>query len=254
MAEIETILDQGGNGAQPQPGTIVTPGASQSPQTQPVESAQTPTGPTVPAPIPAVPEAPEPPAQPVTETPAPPTPPVEATGPDGQPQSSLPPPTADLTTTDKDGQSITWTASEFVAHDKSAGWYVMLAVGVLLIAALIFLSTRDAVSVAVVIVAGLLLGVYGAHQPRQLEYKIDNRGIGIGQKYFGYDEFRSFSVVPEGAFASIVFMPLKRFSLPTTIYFAPDDEDKILAILKDQIPFEEHRRDAIDSLMRRIRF
>ena len=130
----------------------------------------------------------------------------------------------------------------------------MLAVGVLLLAALIFLSTRDVVSVAVVVVAGLLLGIYGAHQPRQLEYRLDKQGVGIGQKQYGYDEFRSFSVVPEGAFASIVFMPLKRFALPTTVYYAPDDEDKILAVLSDQLPLEEYRHDAIDRLMRRIRF
>jgi hypothetical protein len=141
-----------------------------------------------------------------------------------------------------------------VAHDKSAGWYILLAAGTLALAALVFFVTRDIISVGVVIVAGLLLGVYGAHQPRQLEYVVDNRGIGIGARYHAYDEFKSFSVVAEGAFSSLVFMPLKRFAVPTTVYYAPDNEERILSILSDHLPLEEHRGDAVDSLMRHIRF
>ncbi len=157
-------------------------------------------------------------------------------------------------TTKGGSQSITWMASEFVHHEKSTGWYVMLAVGSLLLAALVFILTKDAVSVGVVIIAGLLLGTYGAHQPRQLKYRLDNQGVGVGAKYYRYDEFKSFSIVPEGVFSSIVFMPLKRFGLPTTIYYAPEDEENILAILADKLPVEGHRHDAFDRLIRRIRF
>jgi len=225
MAETKNTPGADGN-TTPQPGTVIAPGA-----TPPAPETSEPPAP-VPAPEPS-PEAPEP-----TE----------------QPQPADPAPPEDASPGDGGDQSVAWTASEFVAHDKSAGWYALLAMAGLLLAALIFVLTRDVVSVAVVITAGLLLGVYGAHKPRQLEYRIDGRGVGIGQKYYGYHEFKSFSVVPEGAFASIVFMPLKRFAVPTTIYYAPDDEEKILAVLSNQLPFEEHRRDAVDGLMRRIRF
>ena len=152
------------------------------------------------------------------------------------------------------GSVITWTASEFVAHEKSAGWYLLLALAATLIGGLVYLIAKDIISVAVVAVAALLFGVYGARQPRQLEYRLDAHGIGIGPKHYAYNQFRSFTVMPEGAFSSIVFMPLKRFSPPITIYYAPEDEDKIADLLVNQLPFEEARRDAVDSLMRRIRF
>lgn len=149
--------------------------------------------------------------------------------------------------------TITWTASEFVAHDKSAGWYMSLALIAALVSGAAYLVSRDLISAGVVIGAALLLAVYGSHKPRQLEYRLGPRGITVGAKAYGYDEFRSFAVVPEGAFSSIVFMPLKRFSPPLSIYYAPEDEERIVAMLSDRLPFEEHR-DAIDSLMRRIRF
>jgi hypothetical protein len=234
MAETKNTTDPAGN-AQPQPGTVIAPGATPpapAPPTEPVQPTTAP-APDVPeAPAPAE-EAPEPPEQPQPDEPAPPE--------DDQPA-------------DGGDRSVTWTASEFVAHDKSAGWYISLLAGTLLLAVLFFFLTKSLVTVAVVVVSGLLLGIYGARQPRQLEYRLDKSGVNIGPKHHGYDEFRSFSVVPEGAFESIVFMPLKRFAVPTTVYYAADDESKILAILTDQLPFEEHRGDAVESLMRHIRF
>jgi hypothetical protein len=149
---------------------------------------------------------------------------------------------------------ISWTASEYVHHDKTAGWYLALAVCAALVAALVYLISHDWVSVGVVVVAALVLGSYGSRQPRQLDYHLDGQGIGIGPKRYFYGEFKSFSVIPEGAFSSITFMPLKRFSPPISIYYAPEDEEKILALLSQYLPFEEPRRDAVDSLMRRIRF
>lgn len=147
------------------------------------------------------------------------------------------------------------TASEFVAHEKSTGWYVALAVIATAVAGLIYLITKDLVSMAVIVVGSILLGIYGGRQPRQLKYQLDWQGLSIGSKRYLYSDFRCFSLTEEGAFPGIVFMPLKRFALPTTIYYAPDDENKIVAILADQLPLEEEAyHNSIDNLMRRLRF
>lgn len=156
--------------------------------------------------------------------------------------------------TPKNPGTVSWTASEFLAHEKSAGWYGLLSLTAAGLAALVYLISKDWVSVGVVLVGAVFLGIYAAMQPRQLEYHLDQQGLSIGDKRYGYNEFRSFAVVPEKAFSSIVFMPLKRFAVPITIYYAPEDEDKILNLLADRLPFEQAPRDAVGNLMRRIRF
>lgn len=153
-----------------------------------------------------------------------------------------------------DPQAITWTASEFIAHAKSSGWYAALVGVAVVFVAVIFLVTHDLISVSVVIVAAVLMGIYGARQPRQMEYRLDAAGLSIGPKRFSYEDFRSFSIVTEGAFSSIVFMPLKRFAVPTTIYYAPQDEDRIVSLLSDRLPMEKRGHDLVDQLMHRIRF
>lgn len=152
------------------------------------------------------------------------------------------------------GAGISWTASEFVSHEKSAGWYGVLLLVTAIVAALIYLVTKDTISTGVVIIAALAFAVLAGRKPRQLQYQLDDASVSIGQKQLGYNTFKSFSVVPEGAFSSIVFWPLKRFAPLTTIYFAPDDEQKIIDLLSKHLPLEEHKLDAVDRTMRRIRF
>jgi len=218
-----------------QAGTVISPGASQP--AAPAPSAPPPAAEPAPAPQPEEKPAEQPPPEEAAPAPETETDNDEAPAPQGQ-----------------DIQPISWTASEFVAHEKSASWYVLLIGGAAVFAGVVYLITKDFISAGVVIAAAIILAVYGAHQPREQQYVIDNQGIGIGPKHYSFDDFKSFAVASEGAFSSLVFMPLKRFAIPLTIYYAPADEERIINVVSTQLPLEEHRLDAVDNLMRRIRF
>lgn len=156
--------------------------------------------------------------------------------------------------TNNDG-AITWTASEYIGHEKSAAWYMLLfLVAVIIAAAVYFITSKDIMSVIVVMIAAFIFGIYAARPPRTLQYGIDDYGISIGKKLYPYSDLKAFSVTGEGAFASITFMPMKRFMPPLSIYFDPQEEDKIVSALSLCLPIEEPRRDPIDRLMRKIRF
>ena len=180
----------------------------------------------------------------------PPTPTVQTPAPE-QPENS---PNVSKALPATPAGAISWTASEFIAHNKSIGWYLSLGAGALILAALIFLLTKDKITTSVVLVGAIVLGAYGARQPRQLQYGLTTSGLSIGDRYHPYEDFRSFAVLDEGAFASIVFLPLKRFAPLTTIYYDPEDENKIIALLADRLPLEERQHDAVDRFLRRIRY
>lgn len=151
-------------------------------------------------------------------------------------------------------QPIKWTASEYVVHEKDATWYAVLALCTLAVAGLLLLITRDFVALGVAIAAGLILGIYAGKKPREIEYQLGLHGLSIGARHYSYDNFRSFAVLEEGAFSSIVFLPLQRFSPPISLYYAPQDQDSIIAILIDRLPFEQGKPDAIENFFRNIRF
>lgn len=173
---------------------------------------------------------------------------------DGAPAQISPAPQPPESQISSDGSDISWTASEFVSHEKSAGWYGTLALVAAIIASMVYLTTRDMISTVVVIVAALAFAVIAGRKPRQLQYQLNRSGILIGNKQFHYGMFKSFSVVPEGAFSSIILRPLRRFAPLTTIYYAPDDEERIIGLISEHLPLEEYKPDAVDNMMRRIRF
>ncbi len=225
-----------------QPGQTVTPADTASAAAPPVPAvAQTP--PPAAAPPPANASAPAPSAAPIDIPEIPP-----ASVPTGLLQPE------DTASGDENPDEVSWTASEFVAHEKSPLWYIALAMAAVAVAGIAFFLTKDFITVGVVAFGAIMLGVYATHQPRQLQYRLDAKGITVGQKKYRYDEFRSFAIASEGALSSIVFMPLKRFATLTSIYFAPEDEERIVSLLSDCLPMEEHTQDAVDSLMKRIRF
>jgi len=151
-------------------------------------------------------------------------------------------------------ESVTWTASEFVAHDKTFKWYAGLAGVAVIAAALVFLATRDKISTGVVVFVAVILGIAAGHQPRVLTYHLDREGIKIGLKSYLYNDFKSFAVVDEGAFSSIMLLPMHRFMPAISIYYDPKDEENILTILGERLPLEAHSQDMVERLMSRIHF
>jgi len=150
--------------------------------------------------------------------------------------------------------SVSWTASEFIAHAKNANWYLLLAIGTVIVAGLAYVITRDKISTGMIVIVGIIFGVMASRKPRELPYIVDNQGVQIGTKQYPYNLFRSFSVVQEGAIESIWLMPLKRFMPILTVYFEPKDGDKIVEVLAQYLPVENHQLDIVDKLMHALRF
>ncbi|MEX2054544.1 MAG: hypothetical protein WD972_00035 [Candidatus Andersenbacteria bacterium] len=153
-----------------------------------------------------------------------------------------------------DLEPVSWSASEFIESEKPTGWYLALAGVSTAATAIIYLMTRDPVTVAVVLLAAVLFAVTAKRKPRTLKYEIDERGIKIGEKSYPYDYFKTFSILEEGAFNSIQLMPLKRFMPPISLYFPPENEEKIVSTLGSYLPHEERSHDVVERLMRRVRF
>ena len=149
---------------------------------------------------------------------------------------------------------VKWAASEFIHHHKSFGWYFSLLGGIALLCGLIYVFTKDIISIAATAIVGLLFAVLASRKPRELPYQINERGITIGQKLYPYSLFKSFAIAQEGAFGSINLMPLKRFMPELAIHFPTDQETKIVEILAFYLPQEEHQEHSVDKLMKHLRF
>ena len=151
-------------------------------------------------------------------------------------------------------ESVSWTASEYVAHHKTLVWFAALGLVISGLTLGVYLLTKEIVSAAVIIIIGVSFGIFGARQPRVLQYAVDEKGLKVGGKLYPYTEIKSFSVLEEGPIRSILLMPMQRFVPPLSIYYDQADEDRILNVIGNYIPHEEHEHDFVDRLMSKIRF
>jgi len=161
----------------------------------------------------------------------------------------------DAATEAKSVESISWSASEFMHHQKSVFWYVM-AVAVLASVSLLYfiLMKREILGSVAIFILGALLMVSAGRKPRTMSYLVDSHGIVVGQREYSYDDFQSFAIIQEDSIESILLTPQKRWSPALTIYFDPNDAQKIFETISTYIPLEDRQKDNMDKFLHKIRF
>lgn len=150
--------------------------------------------------------------------------------------------------------TIEWSASEYISHEKEPIWYAGVMAAATVIAAIIWLITSEilaSITILVVAFSGLF---FSGRKPAVKNYQLSDSGITIDGKHYNISEFRSFSVVEEGAINSVWLKPLGRFAPLMILYFAPEDEKRITEALSAVLTYQQRELDSIDRLMRRIRF
>ena len=152
------------------------------------------------------------------------------------------------------GEGVQWQASEYLHHQKSIGWYALVTFVLFLVGIAAYLVTHDYFGPFAVVILGALLLVAAGRKPRLVDYLVDQQGIVIGNKEYAYDEFQSFAVVREDAVESILLTPLKKLMPSMSLYFGPNESQRIFNVLSTYLPLEDRKKDPIDRFLHKIRF
>jgi hypothetical protein len=151
------------------------------------------------------------------------------------------------------GSTITWTASEYIEHQRGPSWYGLLVLCTVALAAVTYLLTKDYFATGTIVVVGIIVAVFVGHKPQQVTYELNISGIKVGSKFYDYGSFKSFSITRDGLLNSLNLYPLKRFMPPIAAYFDAKDEERITNLVGDRLPLEEGRLDRIEQLSRRLK-
>lgn len=154
-----------------------------------------------------------------------------------------------------DDAPIQWTAHEYVHLDKGAWWFVLFGlIALALIAVDIFLLRSWTFSVLVVVMSVAVI-VYVRRPPREIQYALSPRqGLYIGERLYHFDDFKSFGIIDDDGHHSIMLVPVKRFAPGVSVYFPEEIGEKLVDMLASRLPMEELKLDAIDILIRKLRF
>jgi len=149
---------------------------------------------------------------------------------------------------------ISWTASEYITHEKTQVWYVVYLSGSIGITAFIYLVLKDVLAAVAVLLAAVSAGFFASRPPASKKYELSSGKLLVGPKSYNLDDFKSYSVVEEGAIDSIWLKPLGRISPILIIYFSPKDENKITDMLSQYLPYEPRELDNVSKITKRLRF
>ncbi len=149
--------------------------------------------------------------------------------------------------------AFTWTASEYIDHNRGGGWYLLLVLGTAALAAGTYFLTKEYFAAGTIVAVGIIVAIYARQKPKQVTYELSSSGLRIGEKLYSYSLFKSFSLMNDGGLNSIQLTPLKKLMPPISAYYQAADEEKISDILGQHLPIEEAKPSGIDRLSRRLR-
>ena len=163
----------------------------------------------------------------------------------GAPENPGPPPSID---------AITWTGSEFLDKQKTFSWYLGLAGVIAVVCGIIYLLGRDVFPVVFIIIISVLFAVVASRRPRQLQYTIDDNGLSVGRRGYSFADFKSFSLQQDGAIGYINLMPLKRLAMEVSIFYPPEEEQRVIEALSQHIPHDQVEEPMVDKLFKNFHF
>lgn len=152
-----------------------------------------------------------------------------------------------------DAALLRWQATEYIHHERTMLWYVILGVvvvGFIALALLVFNSITFAVLIPVMLVA---LVVYVRRPPSVLNYILSRKGLHVNDHLYAYDQFKAFGVVSHDDLHSVVLLPRKRFQVSQTVYFPEEVGESLVDMLAARLPMQEVKLDAIDRLLKKLR-
>jgi len=149
--------------------------------------------------------------------------------------------------------SIAWEASEYLQHNNGVWWYVafFLIVVVLITFAVIF---HFWTFIPVVLVMAVAAIIHVRRPPRVVHYQLGDDGFQIEDNLHPYTNYKSFSVIRDGAFFAILLIPSRRFAVSTIVYFDEADGEEIVDAFGARLPMENRDLDPLDRFLRLIRF
>lgn len=142
-----------------------------------------------------------------------------------------------------------WSAPEFSGSGATgwSGWALL----VLLIAAGWTVWVQQWVTLAVVVMVGVMVYLLRKSQPRVFQHQITETGVYVGERLYAYGKLKSFWIVLGGDVRIVNLLPNKKFGLSLTLQLGDADVERVRETLMKFLPEDASRgEDTVDKVGR----
>ncbi len=150
--------------------------------------------------------------------------------------------------------AVQWRAPEFVNPEKNPGWYILMTLGVLILGAIVYLINRDIITSLILILALGGLGFFAGRRARDQVYTVAHQGIQVGNVFYSFGDYKSYSIIEESSGRSLILSPFKRFALAVSIALPAEYEAAVVSVVSSVLPMEKREQDLAEKIARRLHF
>jgi len=144
---------------------------------------------------------------------------------------------------------ISWNAPEYLQYEKGRRWY--LVAGALAIIAVIISLLTDNITMALAIIAfsGVYYYIQTHHPPKEINIRITELGIYLGDMFFPYSHIRAFWIIYRDGVKTLNLRVAKRFHSDVVIQFDGQDPTPVRNYLVGQIPEWEGKEETVSEVL-----
>lgn len=143
-----------------------------------------------------------------------------------------------------------WKFSEYVKYERSPAWYVGL--GIIEAAVIIYsILSKNFLFALIAILIGMILVLHSKREPAELQCRIFEDGIQVGNKFYEWNDIKKFRIVYEPPKIKLLYIDLKSVFMPDfSVPFDNQNPLEIRKILKEYL--EEDLEKQYETLTDRV--
>lgn len=157
---------------------------------------------------------------------------------------------------DEASNETSWSAPEYEYWPKSVSWFWLTIIAAILILA-VAVWQKNFLFGFFVIVAEILLIVWGNREPREVHFSVSDRGLTIdNKKLYAWSEIQNWSAdEPRESGRGDIILDFKARFRPNLRILVPKDRfAEVKAALAERLPEVEREESVIDSLEKFLGF
>jgi len=147
-----------------------------------------------------------------------------------------------------------WKALEFEKTEKTKSWFIIPGI-ITIIIGIFALLTENILFLIIIVLAFFIFYIYANKDPLTIKFRINEKGIKIGKKFFDFDELKSFWVFYSPPEEKELSIRSKKMFIPyIKIPLGNQNPNEIRKYLLKFLPEKRHKESVVDIWMKRIGF
>lgn len=111
-----------------------------------------------------------------------------------------------------------WKIPEYIKYDRTFGWYVVIG-GVGAVLLVYALWTANFLFALLIVITAVIIYQTHRRQPRELDFKITEDGLEIGERFYAYKNLKKFWIIYEPPEVKTLYFETQRWLHPELSIF-----------------------------------